>query len=835
MQPVAPKNYQIHLIPDLTNFTFAGNVTLFVEAQTAIEALRLNILDLAILSCAVELDDDFADCAFEENTEKEELKILLPQQMEGDISIRIRYEGQINDKMAGFYRSQYVSSGETKHIAVTQFEESDARRAFPCMDHPAKKATFDIIMDIDKDLVAISNGAIAEETLLDNGKKRVTFEQTPKMSTYLVFFGVGEFEFTQDTKDPRVRVVTLPGMKSYAKFGLEFGRKSLAFSEAYYSIPYPLPKMDLIAIPDFAFGAMENWGAITFRENLLLHYPDITSKSGEERICEVIAHEIAHQWFGNLVTPSDWKYLWLNESFATYFGYGIVDHYYPQWETWQQFLYGQTGGAMARDALHENFAIEIPGGEHVVINVSTAPIIYSKGGSILRQIEGYIGEDNFQKGLQHYLKTHEYANAASQDLWDSFEKASEQPIGKMMKSWIEQAGFPMISVKKKKNKLELSQKRFTFLPNDSDQTWRVPVTICFFSDSAKTERMTILMADSQHEIEIPDHTEAYKINDRQTGFYIVNYQDSENLDALGRWVRDQTLPPEDRWGLQNDMYSLCKSGKASIADYLGFLSVYENEGAFLPLISISNNLQHAYLVMGDTTREKISSLVRPWFEMVLNNIGFEPAPDEKHTTAILREQILWHAVLSGSESATAFARKQFTALMQGKPVHPDLMKSVLQIGAFAGNEQTFEWLDQKFRSSKIEHERMNVLMALGCFREKAQIKKSQQYILDEVPARNKFIPVVAMASNPYAIPLLWDWYVSNLEQIEQFHPMLYERVIAAIVPMAGLDREQEVKGFFEDYMQKTDKAADVIKLSLERLEINLKFRRNAPQGSKSRS
>jgi tricorn protease interacting factor F2/3 len=824
MQPVVPKNYQIHLIPDLTNFTFAGNVTLLVEAQTAIEALRLNILDLTILSCAVELDDDFADCAFEENTEKEELKILLPQQMEGDISIRIRYEGQINDKMAGFYRSQYVSSGETKHIAVTQFEESDARRAFPCMDHPAKKATFDIIMDIDKDLVAISNGAIAEETLLDNGKKRVTFEQTPKMSTYLVFFGVGEFEFTQDTKDPRVRVVTLPGMKSYAKFGLEFGRKSLAFSEAYYSIPYPLPKMDLIAIPDFAFGAMENWGAITFRENLLLHYPDITSKSGEERICEVIAHEIAHQWFGNLVTPSDWKYLWLNESFATYFGYGVVDHYYPQWETWQQFLYGQTGGAMARDALHENFAIEIPGGEHVVINVSTAPIIYSKGGSILRQIEGYIGEDNFQKGLQHYLKTHEYANAASQDLWDSFEKASEQPIGKMMKSWIEQAGFPMISVKKKKNKLELSQKRFTFLPNDSDQTWRVPVTICFFSDSAKTERMTILMADSQHEIEIPDHTEAYKINDRQTGFYIVNYQDSENLDALGRWVRDQTLPPEDRWGLQNDMYSLCKSGSVSISDYLGFLSVYENEDAFLPLISISNNLQHAYLVMGDTTKEKISSLVRPWFEMVLNNIGFEPATDEKHTTAILREQLLWHAVLSGSESAAEFARKQFTALMQGKAVHPDIMKSVMQIGAFAGNEQTFEWLDQKFRSSKIEHERMNVLMALGCFREKAQIKKSQQYILDEVPARNKFIPVVAMASNPYAIPLLWDWYVSNLEQIEQFHPMLYERVIAAIVPMAGLDKEQEIKGFFEDYMQKTDKAADVIRLSLERLEINLRMR-----------
>jgi tricorn protease interacting factor F2/3 len=209
--------------------------------------------------------------------------------MEGAIRIRIRYEGQINDKMAGFYRSQYTHSDKTRYIAVTQFEESDARRAFPCMDHPAKKATFDVTLDIDRDLTAISNGAIAREVSLDGGKKRVTFERTPKMSTYLVFFGVGEFEFTRDAEDPRVRVATLPGMKPYAMYGLEFGRKALAFSEDYYGLPYPLPKMDLIAIPDFAFGAMENWGAITFRENLLLHYPEITSKSGEERICEVIA------------------------------------------------------------------------------------------------------------------------------------------------------------------------------------------------------------------------------------------------------------------------------------------------------------------------------------------------------------------------------------------------------------------------------------------------------------------------------------------------------------------------------------------------------------------
>ena len=217
-------------------------------------------------------------------------------------------------------------------------------------------------------------------------------------------------------------------------------------------------------------------------------------------------------------------------------------------------------------------------------------------------------------------------------------------------------------------------------------------------------------------------------------------------------------------------------------------------------------------------------LVRPWFEKVLENIGYEPAPDEKNTTANLREQLIWHTALCGSQKTIEFARNRFDAMIQGRAVHPDIMKSVMQVGAFISNEQAYEWLDRRFQSSKIEHERMNILVALGCFNQKALIQKSLQYILDGVPARNKFVPVVAMASNPHAIPLLWSWYVSNLEQIEKFHPMIYERIIASVVPMAGMERPQEVKAFFEDYMQKTDKAADVIRLSLERLEINLHMR-----------
>ena len=824
MTTYKPINYRIHLEPDLTNFIFDGTTEILFEAPQPTQEIGLDMLEITIRCCQIDQNDNFTDCPFEVDPDKEEVRIMLPEPMSGKIRLKIDYQGQINDKMAGFYRSKYVYQDQVKYMAVTQFEESDARRAFPCMDHPAHKATFDISLDIDPDLVAISNGAVRRKEVLDNGKMRVAFEQTPKMSTYLVFFGVGQFEFTPDEVDDRVRVATLPGMQTFAHFGADLGRKSLEFSESYYGIDYPLPKMDLIAIPDFAFGAMENWGAVTFRENLLLHYPDVTSKSGEERIFEVIAHEIAHQWFGNLVTPSDWKYLWLNESFATFFGFGVVDHYCPDWDTWQQFLYSMTGPALTRDALHETFAIEIPGGEHVVINSSTAPIIYNKGGSILRQIRGYIGEENFKKGLQHYLKTYEYGCAASQDLWQSFEAVTQQPINELMKSWIEQPGYPKITASRQDGRLILNQQRFTYLPSESGQKWLIPVTLDLFSESGATRKMAVLMEESRKEIEVDEDVVAYKINDRQTGFYRVKYDDAANLAELGRRVQTKALSPQDRWGLQNDFYALVKSGDAPLVDYLEFLSAYRQEDAYLPLVSIADNLLGAYLVMDDDHRQKISAAAAPWFEAVLHQIGYEPVTDETHTTSLLRDKLIWAAAFFGSEAALEFARDRFKALMAGADIHPDIMKSVLQAGAYTGNGQVYDWLVQRMAQSQVEHERMNILIALGCFKDGALTKKAQQYVLDTVPARNQFIPVVAMCANPHAISLMWDWYVSHLEEIEQFHPMLYERVVASIIPAAGIERADEVKNFFDDYMRQKEKARDVIKLSLEKLEINLRMR-----------
>ncbi len=824
MSEINPINYKIHLEPDLENFRFSGSTEISLRASKFLNEVTLNVLDLDILKCLVRVDAGFVDCAFMIVPEKEELVISLPNETEGDVTLKIDYTGQINDKMAGFYRSKYSEKGKEKHIAITQFEESEARRAFPCFDRPVKKATFDIEMVIDKNLTAISNTPVILEKPIGKDKKSVKFQQTPQMSTYLLFFGVGDFEFIELPGHVLVRAAALPGMSQHAQFGLEFGRKSLDFCEENFGTRYSLPKLDLIAVPDFAFGAMENWGAVTFRENLLLHFPETTSKAGEERICEVIAHEIVHQWFGNLVTPSDWKYLWLNESFATYFGYGAVDHYYPGWDMWQQFLHSQTDTALDRDSLVETFPIEIPGGEHVVINTSTAPIIYNKGASILRHIKGYIGDEAFREGLRYYLKRHAFACASSPDMWAAFEEVSETPITQVMKSWIEQPGLPIVEAQKKGNRLVLTQRRFTYLPNDSDQTWLIPLSVKVFTNDGDSKLLSTLLSDKQTVLDIGDDVLAYKVNNLQTGFYRVKYEDRANLQRLGGLVAKKELPAEDRWGVQNDLYALVKSGRVEIDDYLQFLTHYSHEEAFLPLIGIAENLFHAYLITEEPERKQVASIGRKILENTLAHIGYDPDPDEKNTTSVIRDQFLFHAVLYGSEVAEKFALEKFSSLLAGDAVHPDIMKSVMQAGAARGGSEIFDWFDRRLHSSKSEHERINILVALSSFTDKIMIEKAQEYILKKVPNRNKFMPAGGMAANPYAISLMWDWYRSEIKALEQLHPLHYERVIAAIVPVCGLGRQDEVKGFFAKYMDEKDSLKDVIRLSLEKLEINSRMR-----------
>ncbi len=824
MSEALPINYKLSLTPDLQSFRFSGRVDILWKAPEPVTAVGLNVLELALWDCRVRVAGRTYDCPFTVTPAEEWVQVTLPEALSGEFVLSLRFEGRINDQMAGFYRSRYGAIEEPRFMAVTQFQESAARMAFPCLDHPAHKATFDLELIVDRDLQVISNQSVAAETQLADGRKAVAFKTTPKMSTYLLFFGVGEFEFIEDGRDPLVRVATPPGLSRYGRFGLEFGRKALTYCQDYYGIDYPLSKMDLIAVPDFAFGAMENWGAITFRENLLLFFPEITSRSAAERICEVTAHEIVHQWFGNLVTPVDWKYLWLNESFATYFGYGVVDHYYPDWDIWEQFVAGQTETALARDALQETFAIEIPGGAHVVINAGTAPIIYSKGGSILRQIHGFIGDRHFRDGLRQYLRAHAYGCAASHHLWEALEAVSRQPVTRIMQSWIEQPGYPLVEVTRDGADLILRQRRFTHLPLESRQFWLVPVTIGVYDESGSLREVSVLLEGPETRVAIGAQARCYKVNLGQRGFYRVCYRDGANLAALGARAHAGELDAMDRWGLQNDVYALVCSGIGRLDDYLDFIRHYRDETGFLPLSSIAANLNHAYLVCPSPLRERVADLGCALFEKALDTIGLAPQEDEPHTRSLLRDQILWFAVRYGSQKCAAFARERFDELMAGKPVHPDICRSVMQAGAFSGAESVLQWFLERFKTTESEHDRMNVLSALGCLPRRELIERALDFVMAEVPGRIQFIPIAAMAANPAALPMMWDWYRGCLGALEKFHPMLYERVIGAIVPVCGLGREEEVQGFFKDYLEQNQKFRDVIRLSLEKLEINRRLR-----------
>jgi len=819
MPDLSHLHYALQIEPHLESFTFDGRLQLTATPARPLDTLHLNAIDLDISRCTARMGSTTLQAEITPEPADETLVVRLSATVEEPFTLAMDFSGTINDRMAGFYRSGYPWSGDTHYMAVTQFQESDARRAFPCFDHPRHKATFDIALTVPADLTAISNGAVREEILLENGKKRVCFARTPRMSTYLVFFGVGRFESVQDGEDGRVRLLTPPGGTQFSAPGLKWGRQALAFCESYFGIPYPLDKMDLISIPDFAFGAMENWGAVTFRENLLLNYPGFTSKAGQERIFEVIAHEITHQWFGNLVTPSDWRYLWLNESFATYFGFGIVDHYQPEWEIWSQFILTQTDAALRRDGLQETFPIEIPGGEHLVINTSTAPIIYSKGGSVLRQIRGFIGDDAFLKGLRDYLSRHAYACAGSLQFWEAFETVSDQPVSEIMRAWVEQPGHPVVRVRRDGGQLTLAQERFSYLPGTHAGFWPIPITLRLFDPDGGERRKQVLMREATMSLDIGEAA-AVKVNDGQTGFYRVAYENEPDMTALGRLVRDQHLSSEDRWGLQNDLFARVLAGEAGFQDYLGFLKWYEAEDAFLPLVSIDAHLHFAHLL---ATHADAAAAGRQLAERVLASIGWTPTDGEAHVTAALRDQLLWHAVLFGSPPAEAFASEAYTRLTAGEDVHPDIFKALLQAGALLHDDAALPWMIQRLEQTQSEHERLTIMAAMGCFRNTDTLAAARDYVLDHVPDRNRFIPLVAMAANPYAVKDLWPWFVDTQDRFKDFHPLLFERVIAAIIPVAGLGDPVAVQSFFKAYVEANPQARDVVNLSLEKLEIHRRF------------
>ena len=824
MTDPAAVRYRLRLTPDLKRFDFAGQVDIHLQADRPVAAIGLNVLELAVWRCAQLDGETLVQCAFTLDPASETLTIHLPEARAGAIVLRIDYQGRINDRMAGFYRSRYTGRRGSGVIAVTQFQESDARRAFPCIDHPGAKAVFEITLVAPDGLKAVGNQPVAAETALPGGLREIQFAPTPQMSTYLVFFGLGPFQAAVDEIDTRVRVLMLPGQEERGRFGLAFGRQALTHCERYFGIAYPLSKLDLIAVPDFAFGAMENWGAITFRENLLLHDSKTTSRQAEVRIAEVIAHEIVHQWFGNLVTPADWKYLWLNESFATYGAYRIVDDQQPDWEAWGQFVQGHTAVALERDALRATPAIEIPGGQHVVINSGTAPIIYSKGGSLLRQIEGYIGPDDFRRGMHRYLASHAYRCSTSRHLWEAFEAASAKPVVRMVQQWVSLPGHPLVTVHRDGDDLVLEQRRFAYLPLETDQCWPIPLTVRAFDAGGQDRRLERLFESETLRLSLPPDTVAYKINDGHSGFYRTCYADPADLARLGPMVAAGRLGPDDRWGLQEDLFAMVRAGRLRLSAYLDWLDHYRGEAALLPLLGMAANLKLALLVTTGGRHAAVADLAGRMAAAQLDRIGVAPAPQEPLAAALLREQMIWLGLISADPGMRQRLVPVVERLLAGRTVHPDLLQASLQAAAMLAGPAALDWFEDRLEKTDSEHERLAILGAMGAFGDWATAEAALAWVLVNIPDRNRFVPVVAAAANPVLTASMWPWFMENHSRLETMHPLLYERVLVTLMAISGLSCADAVRDFARRHVDAPPALAAVIEMGLERLEINRRMR-----------
>ena len=449
---VRPTAYRLTLTPDLENFTFTGQVSIDLQVSESTGRVLLNAAELQITSASITdaYGGPMPASGILLDEKRERAYLTFPREIAtGRATLSMEFSGILNDQLRGFYRCRYTDAdGADRNMAATQFEATDARRAFPCWDEPAAKATFELTLRIPSELTAVSNTMPEAETPAKEGTKEILFAPTPKMSTYLLAFIVGDLAAVEERapNGTLVRIWATRGKEEQGRFALETAVDLLTYLDFYFGIPYPLEKLDHLALPDFAAGAMENWGAITYREIALLFDPANSAANTRQRIAEIVAHEMAHMWFGDLVTMEWWDDLWLNESFASWMGNKAVDHIRPEWDMWTQFVYQDTNGGLSLDGLKNSHPIEMQVANPAEIGELFDAISYNKGGAVLRMLEDFLGEETFRQGIHHYLKSHQYGNARTEDLWASLESVSGKPITAIMNTWVKQAGYPVLTV-----------------------------------------------------------------------------------------------------------------------------------------------------------------------------------------------------------------------------------------------------------------------------------------------------------------------------------------------------------------------------------------------------
>lgn len=785
---VKPLHYDLTLEPNFETFKYEGTVIIEFDVIEDSKSISLNTVDLTIHETTIESAGATISSSptLTYDKDSQTTTIGFDQTIPAGQKAKLtqRFTGILNDDMAGFYRSSYKDeNGNDKYIATTQMEATDARRAFPCLDEPALKATFTVTLIADHDLVCLSNMDVASQKDVDSlvtGKKRkaVTYNKTPIMSTYLLAFVIGDLQVyeTNNFRIP-VRVFCTPDQNiEHAVFSAELGARTLEFYEKQFGSQYPLPKMDMVAVPDFAAGAMENWGLVTYRVVDLLLDEKTSSATTKKRVAEVVQHELAHQWFGNLVTMDFWDGLWLKEGFATWMSWYSSNVFYPEWRVWDGYVIEDLRSALGLDSLRSSHPIEVPVKRADEVNQIFDAISYEKGSCVLRMISKYLGEDVFLEGVRRYLNKHAYGNTETTDLWAALSEASGKDVERVADIWTKKVGFPVVAVTENEAEGTIHVKQNRFLrtadvePHEDETLY--PVFLNLRTKDGIQEDLTLDTREGDFKVSDFDF---FKVNSGHSGIYRTSYS-TERLQKLGQNAKAGLLSVEDRAGMIADAGALAAAGYQRTSGLLSLLQGFDSENEYIVWDELSlriGSLRDTWVFEDDKTTEALKSFQRDLVSAKANELGWEFTDKDDHMTQRLKGLMFGKAAIAGDERTKAAAFEKFNKFISGDrgAIEPNLRGSVFAVVLTYGGEAEYDALVKEYQTAKQSSERNTALRSLGISNDPKLIQRTLDYTLSkEVKTQDLYMPIAGLRAHKEGIVALWAWLKENWDTITQRLP-----------------------------------------------------------------
>ncbi len=757
---VRPKAYRIRIEPNVEHATFVGSVEIEVEAREAVRSFTLNSLGLTIRSAT--LDKDAVLSAGTDDTKQ--FLTLTPrgEVTAGAHTLQIAFSGTMTEQPQGLFLTRFqLPDGAWSKAVVTQMEATDARRMFPCWDEPVFRAAFQLTAIVPSHDTAIFNMPEVAVKDLGGDKKEVTFGTTPPMASYLVAFSSGVLDGEEnEVAGTKLRVLATTGKRDRMKLAMDATKSVLPFYNEYFGVKYPLPKLDQIAFPSVGAGGMENWGAIVYSDTALLFDPAAGAQASRERVFDVVAHEIAHQWFGDLVTMAWWDNLWLNEGFASWMATKAADHFNPSWKKWLRAAHSAEA-AMNLDARSTTHPIEQPTISESQVTDAFDEITYQKGQCILRMIESWLGPEKFRDGMRLYFSRHAHGSTTTADLWQALEDSSGEKVRAMAAGWTEQLGFPVVTVRDVgRGEIELSQRRFTIHQKDPGPlTWTVPVVL---TPVGSGDRQTVLLGKTPLRVKaaLPQ-----SVNAGRAGFFRVNYEGAA-WDVLRARIAE--LPEADRLCVLQDQWALVTSGDAPLARWLDLASALRDDPSPTVGGQIAGVLRFLdELLQESPERARLRAFGQPLLEPRLKRIGWVPAPGEDPQVPGHRAQLIHLLGIFESPVVLAEVRTRFDAYVKDVASLPgDLRSTVLGLTGRRADVATWDKIHDLAQATTDTEQKGILYDALAAAHDPALATQALRISLgDELPARQATGMVSRVAGNGRHAQLAWDFTRQNLEAL----------------------------------------------------------------------